>query len=68
MEKEKESFACGFPGVDVANAEHIEHECALNCALSVVAHDFLVVDLDALRGDWVSVPVVFLLLEGGLEA
>lgn len=62
MEQEKESFACGFPGVDVANTEHVEHECALNCTFGVVAYDLLVVHLDALRGDWVSVPVMFLLV------
>lgn len=61
VEQEKESLAGGFPGVDVANAEHIEHEGALDCAFGVVAHHLLVVHLNALRGDWVSVPVMFLL-------
>jgi hypothetical protein len=40
----------------------MEHQGTLDRALRIVTQNFLVVDLNALRSYWVSIPVILLLL------
>ncbi len=61
VQQEKDSFTGLLPGLDVSDSKHVQHQGTLNGALRIIAHDFLVVHLDARGCDWVSVPVMLLL-------
>mmetsp|Transcript_2443 Transcript_2443/g.3370 ORF Transcript_2443/g.3370 Transcript_2443/m.3370 type:complete len:264 (-) Transcript_2443:237-1028(-) len=61
VQQEEKSVGCQLPGLHVPDVQHLQHQGALNCALSVVTTDAPLVNLYALRCDWVLVPVMLLL-------